>query len=363
MASSFRIDVYDLAGVQQYVLTDNLWLSYLKRRNSPGAAELGIAGDHPLLSEIEDNWQFEIWRRGDEIPWYRDFIFLFRDLEWEQKENPEAILSGPGLISKLESRIIAWPSMADNRTKFLSQPAETIAKNLVEYNVGPSATVVNGRDKDGTITGLSVAPDASNGNQLSVYCARSNLLSTLQEIAEIGGGDFSLDKTSTISYEFNWHDGQLGIDRRDNVIFSMARGNMENPRYNKYNSIRKTAAIVAGQGEKEDREIELVYSNDYNSLLNDYEIFVDARDIEKEEINALITRGEEELSKNKTIEEFTFDVLQTKDTSYGKEYFLGDLVSVINPYKQTKLSMIIDRISIAWESDGAENIEVGMELI
>lgn len=367
----YRLDVYNAAGVQQYQLIGQadggyLSLAYTRTVNAPGLLQVELVGDHPLLDEIEANWQIEVWRKPDNGTWGRELVTLFRRWVWEYTDQSRALLTCPGIMNILDWRIINYHADTANRTRFLAQPAETIANTLVKYNATMAGTTGDGRLRAAAggypFTGLSVEADGAAGTSLSIYCSYKNLLATLQSIAEIGGGDFDIVKTSTTTWQWRWYVGQLGTDRTASVIFAMERGNMAEPQFLQDSLNVKTVAIVAGQGEGADRETAVVEHSDY-SVTNDIELFVDARDIEEGQTAALTSRGNQRLREYERLERFNFKVLQVPNAMYGVDYFLGDLVTGINPKTGVVYSVKVQSVSVSEERDGEETIEVEMKSV
>jgi hypothetical protein len=132
---------------------------------------------------------------------------------------------------------------------------------------------------------------------------------------------------------------------------------MANPTYIDNRTVERTVAIVGGQGEAEERAIEVVTGTNY-ATSNDIEMFVGATDVDT--TSGLITRGNQKLSETEAVEIFDFDVLQTASTQYGTHYQLGDLVTAINPYTLDSYLMKIISVSVGVKSSGEENINVEM---
>jgi hypothetical protein len=351
-----KVRVYDTAGVLQYELTDFLSLSTDRTVNASGMATLELSGYHTLLKNIQDKWQLEYWRQPDGQSWYREFAGIYRKSAGEYVETPRSILAIPGIASMLGWRVVAWYANTDNRSKFLSTKGETIMKTLVNYNAGAFATVVNGRWREGAITGLSVQTDGATGNTIDWFCAFDNLLSTLQDLARVTGGDFDLVKTSSTTYEFRWYVGRLGTDRRTTVLFALERGNMEIPVYEDNYINQATVAIVGGKGEDSARAHTTRTSADYHVTNNNIEVFVNATQANTG--SGLQSKGDEVLATMSAIRKFSFNIIQTPSAQYGVHYFLGDLVSGINPYSGVKAGYKIIGASIALPSKGKEKISI-----
>ena len=354
MASSYRVDVYNRSGVRQAILTDFVSLGYSMRVNDVGSALITLDGSHWLIPMLQKDWILEIWRRPDGGSWGLEFTTLFEDIEWQFTDRPVATLRCFGVISLLSRRIVAWYANTASRSAFTGAKAETIAKTLVRYNLGAYALITNGRLCDGVMSGITFETDSGRGNTLDWYCAYDNLLYSLQDLALVGGGDFSLDKVTVGNYRFTWHDGQLGADLRSKLIFAMNMGNMANPSFSVYEQGAAFRAIVGGQGEDNARQISVVDSAIRSTPDRDAELFVDATDVETSA--GLQDRGNKALIENAPRTEFKFSIIQTPRSRYGIDYKLGDLVTAINPYNSANYSAKIVSVGIGFDNESAETI-------
>ena len=354
----YRLDIYDTAGTLQAVITDFRHLSYVKRVNHPGIVQIELAGDHALLDDIADKWQVEVWRRPSGGVWAREITGLYRFLEWGYADDNYANLVCVGLMSKLGWRINAWTAGYADRSKFTSDPAETVANTLVKYNCTADATVANGREREGAITGLTVEANGAAGNTVDWYCSYANILESLQDLCKIGGGDFDLVKTSSTAWQFRWYVGQLGTDRRATVTFALNYGNMKNPTYIDNRINEKTVAVVGGQGEEAAREIAVRTGTDYHITTNSVEMFVAATDITT--VAGLNSRGDKALAEHEAVKSFQFDVIQTAGTTYGTHYVMGDLVTAVNPFNDDTYTVKIQSVAVSINDQGEESINLEM---
>ena len=247
----------------------------------------------------------------------------------------------------LSWRHVAYYADTANRSKFTSKSIETIANTLVTYNATTSGTTGDGRIRAAAggypFTGLSVEADDGEGASIDWYCAYSNLLETLQNLVK-GHGDFDIVKTSDIAWQWRYYHGQLGADKSATVIFALSRGNMKEPTFRDIRSGEATVALVAGQGEESERDVVVRTGTNY-AAGNDIEIFIPATDIDKDDTTGLNARGDARLSENEAVKAFSFGVLETSATQYKRDFDLGDLVSVINPYNGTKYKVKIEAVA------------------
>jgi hypothetical protein len=355
--ADYYLDVYDTSGTRQAMITDFSSLTYTRRVNAPGLLQVVLQGNHPVLSNLADKWQIEVWRKPAGGSFARDFVGLARQDEFYYGDKSSAVLTCPGLMTMLAWRIVNWYAGTANRSEFNATAAETIMKTLVNYNAGSSATTGNGRLRNGAITGLTVETDGANGNSLDWFCSYENLLETLQQLALVAGGDFDLVKTSATAWQMRWYTGQLGTDRTASVIFALERGNMANPQYKYLRMAEKTVAMVGGQGEGSGRSI-VIRTGDTYSASNDIEMFVSANDVDT--TAGLQARGDVALSEAKAQTQFAFDVLQTPATLYGTHYVLGDLVAAVNPFTGVSIDLKIDQVMVTVNEGGNEIVDVTM---
>jgi hypothetical protein len=355
-------------------IVDMLYLSYMKEVNAAGACQFRLRDEHPVAASVQTDDVVEVWRQypvydagetGSRVlggsSWYRDWIGIFR--EPEQRDAQPGIFIGRavGPLSLLADRIVAWYAGTANRSAFSAVKAETISKTLVLYNAGANAAFGAGRLLNGTIANLTNETDGGGGNTITIGCAYANLLSTLQDTARVGGGDFDLVETAPLTYQFRWYAGQLGADKSATVTFSIGNGNMAKPTFRRFALHEKTAAIVGGRGEGADRLVVVRNSADHHATTNHREVFVDANDLESPA--GLNARGDQRLDELKKVSEFTFDVLQTPAVAYGRDYALGDLVTTVSPFDNVAYTQKIRRVGVVLDPDSRtiENINIETE--
>lgn len=357
MASNYRVDVKNTAGVIQAVITDFQDVQYVKKVNEPGLMQISLRGNHPALPYFTDKAQIEVWRQdaANGLDWYCDFYGMVREPDRRDAGPGQVLYLCTGQMGMLDWRIVGWKAGTASRSQFTSQPAETIAKTLVDYNAASNATVANGRIREGVITGITVAADAAGGNVIDWFCAYDNLLKSLQDVARIGGGDFDLVKTGAATWEFRWYAGQLGSDLSSTVIFAVEFDNMIAPRFRIRRLGERTAVIVGGEGEGAARSTVVRTGPNY-SASNDLELFVDARNITT--TAGLNARGDEVADKYQSTTEFEFEAKQTPAYLYGRDYGLGDLVTVRNPYTAENLTRKIVGVTVRASEQGDERVQI-----
>ena len=357
--ATYRLRTYNTSGVQQQEITDFSWLSFTKRVNSPGVLSFGLAGDKSYLSSLADKWIVQIDRKPVDGTWTTELSTFFRDAIWTFPETgSQIVLQCVGVMDCLSWREIGYYAGVSNRTFFSAVAAETVLKTLVDYNAGPNATTGNSRFRTGTLgyPTLSLQADGAGGNTITLYCAYKNLLRTLQDVASVAGGDFSLTELSPVSYRFDWHTGQLGADRTADLQFSMERGNMREPEYRTNRAPEKTVAIVAGKGEASDRDIVVRTGSNYNVTTNNIEKVVASTGTDKGDTTGLNAKGDEALERLRAQETFNFKIQTVESARYGVDFFLGDLVGAKNPFTGTVGDYKIEAVTVTLTPDGTETV-------
>lgn len=360
MDPQIRLDLCTSAGVKFAEVSDFLELSASVRVNYAGSLKTVLNGNHPALASLENNSHVELYYKYEGGAWTRFFGGLYRSQNRSQQDEPYFTLTAIGYLWMLRTRIIAYFTNLANKTYFSAAKAETIMKSLVTANITSAATVVNGRIRAGTnwpATVISVQADAAGGNTQDWYCAQDYLLDTLQKLAEIAGGDFDLVKTAANAFEFRFYSGQLGTDRTSLVVFALGYGNMREPVYSYDRTGEATATIVGGQGEDSLREFVSRTGSGY-AAANDIEIFTPATQVEPGNTAGLNSAGDAKLAEAMAREQFTFKVLQTPATRFGVEYFLGDLVTAVNPYTGASVTQKINGVNLNMQKSGEVNFTV-----
>lgn len=150
-----------------------------------------------------------------------------------------------------------------------------------------------------------------------------------------------------------------GVDRsyeqtkRPYVVFSEQFENLHNTEYQLNTEEYANTALIGGEGEGLERVYTTVGGDNWGFLR--HETFVDARDVSQNKGNEneissdvylalLAERGQENLANLAITEGFSGEVLSDVAFKYGKDFFLGDLVSVINKYGISKTVRVLSAI-------------------
>jgi hypothetical protein len=359
MAPEYAVYVYTAVGTLSAICTDFLTIAVNKTVNAVDVAQFDVNAVSTTAPYIVYGAIVEVYRQDIEagIASTREFAGTIRSIVQSYGQTTVITAQAVGTNAILSDRIVAYKSGVANRSQFIAQPAETIMKTLYNFNLGASATVVNGRMLSGVLTGAAVATSSGLGNATSISCSGKNLLSVLQEVQLTGGGDFALVYTAPTTWTFTWYTGQLGTNRSASVILSVETGTIAKLVLRTNRITDTTAAVVAGQGEGSARAI-VTRPASLPTGLDLRETWVDARN---QKTTAEYTQlGDVEL-RNAVRSQVTLqtEVLQNAALRYGRDYFLGDLVTVY-AYTAGNITQKVQSVALSMSALGAESVNVGL---
>ena len=343
MATRYQVRVLDQSGVQVALLTEWRSLEYTKRVNRVGTYNLTIDGDGDVVDEFVLDGQIEILRRdiaaSPSFGWALDFEGLHRTTQRSTAQNGLStfLSSGRGYNDLLARRAILHRASTAGADK--SGAGETVMKAYVDENAGPGA--IAPRLFSAVTPGLTIQADGGAGTAWEGSKPFRPLLSTLREIADATTVDFQVVGNGAALFQFNAQARPLGTDRTNvgidpatglnaagnaPVVFSLEFGNMQSPSYSLIRNPEITAAIVLGQGVEGSREVIQRTSPDAtDSPLNRIESVRNAN--EEAATAGLNSVGDAILEKLQAREDFDFQTMQIPGLLYGRDYFLGDLVT------------------------------------
>lgn len=363
METLYQVRLRNQSGQQVAVLDDWLSLHYEQRVNGVGQYQLGLYGTVSAVDEFELDAQLEVWRKWSGGDWYCDFGAFHRTSERAllSDGSPRFTSWGVGWNDLLARRIIAGYAGTDWTNK--SGAAESVFKLFVNQQ---AITEYIGRPIDG----LSLVGGMGRGNTITVQQAWQNLLDVLQDYAgDLAGGDFGVMAVGAAQWAFGFYPGQLGEDRTIGnaagnapVVFATELGNVSAMSYLDSRAGEITAVYVGGPGEGTARQVEVVTDAEAiaASPWNRREAFRNASGAQAEGDSLteyLQQVGEAELQKAGRAEEFEVELVSTGSTVYGRDYGLGDLVTV--RFGDVLRSKRITSIKVTINNQAGEQIEVG----
>ncbi len=345
MAARYQVHLRDQVGGLLGVIAEWVSLRYTVRINAVGEFELTLDQSNPNVTAFVLDAQVEV-RRQDlaavpAIPQYTDFGGFHRSPVFETDAVDDDIFRSIGVSYEdlLARKTIAYPTASAGAAK--TGVGETVMKVYVDENGGPLSTLANGRNVAGIFTGFTVPVSAGGGGSWTGDRAGRRLLDVLREISDATDVDFRVVNTGAATWEFRAQAAPIGVDRtvvglnpatglngagNTPVIFSLGAANMGAPSFSTNRVGEKTVAIVQGQGIQGDRANSIVTAAAAtDSPWNAIEATFNAN--EEAAAAGLAALGAAKLEELQARETFAFDVLQQPGTLYGRDYFVGDLVT------------------------------------
>jgi len=358
MAPQYTISLYNSTGTLQAISQDYLHLAISRTINAPDVAQFVYDSNSNNAQYLTYGAIVTITRVDDDagISASTEFSGIIRQITRIVNDRTTYEVTAVGMMALLGDRIVAWKGNTLNRALWRAKPAETIIKDLFTYNIGTGATTANGRQLDGTITGMTTTATAGTGTVMSIGLAHENLLAAMQKVADDGGGDFSLTYTAPATWTFAWHLGQLGTDRTATVKLSVPLGTIGELVVDQNRIADFTATIVGGAGEGKARRFAKRPAT-LPTGLNLREFFVDARNQKKATLTRLRNIGQIAINRQaRKRTAYTAKLLQNAALRYGRDYFLGDLVTILDG--STAVTQKISEVGLEFTSEGQELVDV-----
>lgn len=372
--ASYQIRVYDTAGNLQAVSglqNDVRSVNIEHRVNTPSNLMLGLAANGDMANVLDNalDYIIEIRRNVPEagLSWYTEYVGFHRTSQYQITTSDSEIFTSysRGLLDLIKRRSVRYHADTDGSTKGPA-PADDVMKQYVRENAGPLATIANGRLSDGVTPGLAVAADVSQAASFEGSFAYDNLLDTLQRISASHSVDFDVEwggPASPIDFTFVTYFPFRGTDRRvgtaEPAVFAPNLGNMSDIFHTHQRTDEATSVLVLGPGESVFRDTTLRVSprvTDSPWNLSEYEHSASGEDRQA----ALEAIGDEQLYERGAKISVPFIPLQTRVSTYGRHYRLGDAVSVRvrNTLTHVKIKAVTLNLSERAESVGLELEEI-----
>ena len=330
-----------------HIIDEFTSLIWTRRYYKPGEFELHV----PLTSDnikylTRDNI---IYKKGDNEAGYIET----RQIELDDKGQETLVIKGKFLINYLNDKI-NWGQL------IFTGSSEVLMRKLVNDNC------INPIDINRKEPLLSLGTLKNYTESINYQNSYGNLIEELE----------NLSSTSELGYRINFNhiskslifEVYKGVNRSVNqsliapCIFSREFENILNQTYVESSNNYKNTALVAGEGEGTART--LVTINNNNSGRNRRELFVDARDLQKEVDdviltdqeykNILIQRGNEKLAEYKEIKTFESKINTQGNNIYKVDYDLGDIVTIADRKWGLRVDTRITEIEEVYEGSKVE---------
>ena len=243
------------------------------------------------------------------------------------------IITGRSLESILDRRIV-W-----TQTILQGNLQAAVQKLLNDSIISPTITerripnFIFEASTDPSVTALTIDAQFTGDNLYDVIFA----------ICEAYGLGFSIELTDDNKFKFKLYSG---VDRshaqfvNPYVEFSPSFNNLLNSSYIQSKKTLKTLTLVGGEGEGVNR-IMIAVDTHSEVALNRREMFTDARDVSsttneamtpEEYLDLLIQRGLSKLAENVVVQSFEGQMENLNSYKYGEDFYLGDILQMLNEY-------------------------------
>jgi len=334
----------------------------------------GLGGWSLVLPGPVERWSLqidqmvELWRIDEAGVQTLQTVGFLRSIRAEEEgDSDQLVIGGPDCLALLDDRIVAYRSGSPQAKK--SGPADNVMKAIVRENLGSLAEAA----RDLTSYGFSVEENQSAGPTISKAFAFRNVLEVLVEISDATramGTPVLFDvvplwrETARLGFEFRTYVGQRGLrrtyDTDQAAIFGREWGNLLQPQLLRDHLDERTVVYAGGQGRGRKRRLVQATSDQLGrSPWSRRELFAHAtQDATTAELTAT---AQARLRGQRAQLRFTGQLLSTPQTVYGRDWQLGDLVSIV--YNSQVLAGEVRSVRFEVDGSGAETIDARVEVI
>lgn len=296
------------------------------RYSAYGDFEIYFSMNPELLEFLKEDYY--LWIKESEHCMIIEDLSIDSDVE----EGNHIIVTGRSLESILERRIVWGQKVLTGNLQNAIQTLlneSIISPSIADRKIG---NFIFEPSTDEKITKLAIDAQYTGDDLYSIIsglCAKNNI-------------GFKIVLNDSNQFVFSLYAGvDRSYDQTENpyVIFSPNFENIINSNYFTSKANLRTVTLVAGEGEGVSRKTAIVGSG---SGLDRRELFTDARDIssdteggtlsDAEYTAQLKTRGINSLAEHEANTAFEGEVEATQLFKYGEDFFIGDIVQIVNEY-------------------------------
>ena len=319
-------------------------LIWTDRYSAYGDFELWLPMQTYLLETLQkDNYLYI--RESEHVMIIEDF-----EITTDSEVGSRLAVTGRSLESILTRRIV-WGQ------KTYSGNVQAIIKKMInDAIIAPSVSA----RKIANFTFKETSDKSVNGESIEVQFTGDNLYESVCLLCNVVGAGFKITLDENNKFVFSLYSGDdRSYEQDDNpyVVFSPSFENIIDSHYIETNSSYKNVTLVAGEGEGSNRKTLTVGSA---SGLARREMFTDARDISSKTQEGELTtaqynaqlkeRGNEYLSEYAATTAFEGRAEATRMFRYGEDFFMGDIVQIVNEFGMESRAHITEIIRSQSES-------------
>lgn len=293
-------------------------LELIPRFNAPGSWVIDLPTDSNATKELIKPKSGIIVKRNNKTIFSGPVNSKKRN--WDSNQDKYTISGYDDLIHlqrNLAYPVPSGPPYTSQDYDVRTGKAETIMKAYVEANIGTGAR------SERKISNLIIEADKGLGNSITGRARFHNFIDFFTSLA-LAGGDIGfriVQKGNNLEFQV-----YQPTDKTKGVFFSPLLGNLLDFEYTEKDP-EANYVIVGGGGEGKNRFLIERGDNSSVARYGRIESFLDRRDTsEQTELNQAI---DEELTTKTQQTSLSISPLDTESVSFGRDYNLGDKVSVI----------------------------------
>jgi hypothetical protein len=305
-------------------------LIWTDRYSSYGDFEIYTSVTANTLSLLRQNY-YLLLKESEHV-----MIIESVEIKSDTENGNKLLVKGRSLESILDRRVVWQQTILDGN--FQEAIKQVLNENVINPDLA-TRKITRFTYEDSTdplITNLTI----------SAQCNGEFVYEVIRQLCVINNVGFKITLTNDNNFLFKLYSG---VDRSYSqlanpyVVFSPEFDNIKNSNYFETGRGLKTVALVGGEGEGPSRKtIWVESSGEINSDLERREIFTDASNISQtidgslisdEEYETYLTeKGNEDLINNSSIQTFESEVDASQIFVYGRDFFIGDIMQIVNEY-------------------------------
>jgi hypothetical protein len=249
----------------------------------------------------------------------------------------------------------------------MTDQSDDMCRAIVLDNLGSDAATA----RQISSTYLSLAAERSAGASLTKGFSRRNVLTVLQEIADVAATAgtpiyWHMVDVDQQQWEFRTYTGQPGIDHtypagNGPVLLGLEYGNLAEPVLDVDYTAEVTYVYAGGQGEGEARTIQTAVdvARTGRSQFGRCEAFADARN--DATTAGVLAAAQQALQEGRPRLRFSAKLVESSGTRYGIHWRWGDRVTAM--YAGESYNAMIRTITVTVDGNGKESIAAGLEVL
>lgn len=332
---------------------------------------------------VGPDWALELQRSFDGgASWGNDLqsLWFVRNISIDVSDRLELLsLSGHDQVGLLDRRVVAYYSVdaADNGQTYYSMKnvaADLACRQLVAENFTnaildvssddlPAPVALIGKEKR-IMPRVYVESAPAIAPVVQAECAWQTVGEALRQVAGAAlekGERLLFDLLYDGSLLFRVWTGRRGADLTEQVVFSLAAGNVAGLRMTQDYSREVTLMYVGGDGQAKEKVVAGVRSDDATFLRTPWypaEGYIDAADAKNDQA-LMEAKGRREMAKLAPRWIFSAQALDGNETIFGRDYHYGDLVSVAHRGQYSACR--VTRFRLRYEGGMETLVEVPLE--